>query len=107
MSDSKKSGKFILGMISGAILGSAFSLLYAPDTGNNLRDKLSYHLSHYLEELTDVIERLNKEKKIISDAKKQGDLVVEDAEKKAQTLIKEAEELLNTINEAKKESNNS
>lgn len=104
MSKSDGSGKFLLGLISGAMAGSLFALFYAPDSGDKLRDKLSYHLNNYLDELGNLIERLNKEKQIISDAKKQGNLVVKDAEEKAESLIKEAEDLLKTINEAKKNS---
>jgi len=104
MSDNKNTGKFLLGVISGAALGSLLALLYAPDTGTNIRDRLSYRLNHYLEELSDLIDRLNQEKLIISDAKKQGNLVVEDAQQKAESLINEAEELLEAINEAKNSS---
>lgn len=96
-----KGKNYLLGLISGAALGTVLGLLYAPDKGSNLRDKLSYQLNYYLEELTDLIERLNQEKSIISDAKKQGDLVVEDAREKAESLINEAEDLLEAINRAK------
>lgn len=95
---------FGLGLITGALAGSVVALLYAPDKGSNTRDRLSYRLTNYLEELTDLIDRLQNEKAIVSDAKKQGDLVVEDARKRAEDLIAEAEDLLETINETKEDS---
>lgn len=98
-----KSRDYILGLLSGAAIGSVLALLYAPDKGSNLRDRLSYQLNSYLEELTDVIERLNREQATISDAKKKGDLVVEDAKERAEALIHEAEDLLSAINKAKEE----
>lgn len=97
-----KSKDFTLGLISGALVGSAIALLYAPDKGSNTRDVISYRLSSYLDELTQLIDKLSQEKESISEAKKKGDLVVEDARHRAEDLIKEAEDLLSTIEETKK-----
>lgn len=96
-----KSKDFTIGLISGAVIGSAVALLYAPDKGSNTRDILSYRLSSYLDELTHLIDRLSEEKEAISEAKRQGDLVVEDARHRAEDLIREAEDLLETIDEPK------
>ncbi|WP_445665545.1 YtxH domain-containing protein [Fodinibius sp. AD559] len=95
-----KSKDFTLGLISGALVGSAVALLYAPDKGSNTRDIISYRLSSYLDELTHLIDRLSEEKEAISEAKRQGDLVVEDARHRAEDLIREAEDLLDTIDES-------
>ncbi len=95
---------FSFGLISGAMLGSVFALLYAPDKGSTTRDRLSYILSHYMEDLSRLIEQLRKEKDgIVSDAKIKGDQVVEEAQRKAEDLISEAEDLLNTIRATKQE----
>lgn len=102
---SKTSKGFTLGLISGAFIGSVFALLYAPDKGSTTRDRLSYRLNKYLEDLTDLIEQLRNERdNIVSDAKLKGTQVVEDAQRKAEDLIAEAEALLNTIKEAKQSS---
>jgi gas vesicle protein len=93
---------FTLGILTGALVGSAIALLYAPDKGSNTRDVISYRLSNYMDELSVLIEKLTDEKKTISDAKKKGDLVVEDARQRAEDLIKEAEDLLGSIEETKK-----
>lgn len=96
-----KSKNFTLGLISGALIGSAIALLYAPDKGSNTRDVLSYQMSKYLDELTHLINKLSNEKEMISDAKKKGDLVVEDARQRAENLIREAENLLSNIENTK------
>lgn len=98
---SKSSKSFIFGFFSGIAAGSFIALLYAPDKGRNTRDKLSYTLNSYLDDLSDMIEKIRYENQFISDAKKEGDLVVEEAQKKAEDLIAEAEELLKNIGEKK------
>lgn len=93
-----KSGNFLAGLLTGALAGTVLALLYAPDTGKNTRDKLSYQLSNYRDELNDLIEQLRAEKQhLISEAKDKGDKVVLEAKQKADDLIKEVEGLLESI----------
>lgn len=99
---SKTQNLFYLGLFSGAALGTAVGFLFAPDKGENTRDRLSYRLNTYLDDLTRMIERIRYENQVISDAKKEGELVVEEAQKRAEDLISEAEELLKNIGEGKK-----
>lgn len=97
-----RSSDFISGIVSGALVGAAFALLYAPDSGKNTRDRLSYKLSEYYDELNDLIDQLKEEKEIlVSEAKEKGDKVVLDAKEKAEGLISEAEQLLASIEAAK------
>ena len=97
-----KSGSFIAGLISGALAGTVLALLYAPDTGKNTRDRLSYRLSNYKDELNELIDQLREEKRhLVSEAKDKGDKVVQEAKQKADDLIKEAEGLLSTIEKSK------
>ncbi len=97
-----KSGNFLAGLISGAIAGTVLALLYAPDTGKNTRDRLSYRLSNYKDELNELIDQLREEKRhLVSEAKDKGDKVVQEAKQKADDLIKEAEGLLATIEKSK------
>lgn len=96
-----KSKDFTLGLLSGALIGSVVALLYAPDKGSNTRDIISYRMSKYLDELTQLINKLSDEQAMISEAKKKGNLVVEDARQRAEDLIKEAEKLLNNIEDSK------
>ena len=99
---SKKSSGFIVGLISGAAIGSTIGFLFAPDKGENTRDRISYRLNTYLDDLTRMIEKIRYENQVVSDAKKEGELVVEEAQKRAEDLISEAEELLKNIGEGKK-----
>ena len=96
-----KTGNFIAGLLTGAMAGTVLALLYAPDTGKNTRDRLSYRLSNYRDELNDLISELRQEKqKLISEAKEKGEAVVSEAKQKADHLIKEAEDLLHSIDKA-------
>lgn len=88
---------FSYGIITGAALGAIVGLLLAPDKGSNTRNKLTYRVQTYIDELKNLIEELSENEYAVSDAKRQGDEVVEDARQKAEDLLKEAENLLNTI----------
>ncbi len=92
-----KTKDYALGLLSGAVLGGIFALLYAPDKGRNTRDVISYRLSSYIDELRRLVDELIHEKNMASDAKKKGDLVVEDARHRAEDLIREAEDMLGEI----------
>ncbi len=97
-----KSGNFLAGLITGALAGTILALLYAPDTGQNTRGRLSYQLGLYRDELIDLIDQLREEKKqLVSEAKDKGDKVIVEAKQKADELIKEAEGLLHSIEKAK------
>lgn len=93
---------FALGLLTGAALGSVIALLYAPDKGGNTRDKVSYKLRSYLDDLNILASRIRDEKKeLMSEAKQRGSEVVLEAQQKAEDLINEAEELLKALNQAK------
>ena len=96
-----KTSDFITGVIIGAAVGSVAALLYAPEKGKTMRDKLSYKVSHYTDELTAKIEQLRKERdRLVSEAKERGNQVVDEAREKAEDLMQEAEELLHNASEA-------
>jgi gas vesicle protein len=93
---SKFSNGFTIGVITGALVGAAVALLYAPNKGKDLRDKISYRLHSMLDELNDTLDRLQREEAII--AQSESERVVAEAQQKAEDLIREAEDLLNNIN---------
>lgn len=101
-----KSVNYTLGFLSGAVVGSALALLYAPEKGQNVRDTLTYRLNNYIDDANHLISRLSAEQGDISDAKKQSDKVVQDARERAEILIDEVEDLLDSIDEAKKNTTN-
>lgn len=100
MSDTGNSNKFFTGLLTGAAIGSVFALLYAPEKGTDVRDKVAYRLKNLLEELNQLQAKITKEKQeFMSDAKNKGEAVVQDAQHRAEDLINEAEELLRKINQ--------
>ena len=98
-------GKFIknsLIFLSGAALGAAMGVLYAPDEGTSTRDKISYRLYKYKKKLQLLLEEvLNNE--ILPDnlARNEGEKVINDAREKAEQLIKDVDLLINQIKEKK------
>lgn len=99
---SRSGTDFTIGLITGALIGSTIALLYAPDSGSNTRNKLTYRLNSYVNDLNKLIKQLKHEKEMISsDAKVKSDKVVSDAKKQADDLIKEAETLLKNIEKSK------
>jgi gas vesicle protein len=101
-----KTINYTLGFLSGALLGSAVTLLYAPVNGRDIRDTLSYRLNNYIDDLNHLISRIAYQKGNISDAKEKSDKVVKDARKRAENLINEVEELLQSMEETKKRATN-
>jgi gas vesicle protein len=93
---------FALGLLTGAALGSIIALFYAPDKGENTRDKVSFKLRNYLDELNRLASNIRAEKNgAQSEAKQRGTAVVAEAQQRAEDLINEAEELLKSMNKGK------
>ncbi len=93
---------FALGLLTGATLGSIIALLYAPEKGDTTRDKVSYKIKSYIDELNTLVSKLRNEKNgLVSEARQRGAEIVVEAQQRAEDLINEAEELLKAINKAK------
>ncbi len=54
----KSTGSFIIGLLSGAAIGAAFGLLYAPEKGVETRDKLGQKANDLKEDLDERFEDL-------------------------------------------------
>ncbi|AGA78023.1 YtxH domain-containing protein [Echinicola vietnamensis] len=94
-----KQSNSILAFVLGAGVGAAFGVLFAPDSGNNTRDKLSYQLSKYKAELEDIIKDLVEGKDLpLNEAKSEGKKVITDAKNKAENLLTDVNKLIDQIN---------
>lgn len=88
-----------IAFIAGASIGAAIGILFAPDTGKNTRDRLSYQLSKYKEELEKLINDLRDGKNLPSnEAKTEGNKVISDAKNKAENLLSDVNKLIDQIN---------
>ena len=98
---SKKTSN-LLAFVSGAAVGAAVGILFAPEKGRETRSWLSYRLERYRDTLSDLLEQLiAKEDNMPSTAKSEGQRVIQDAKNKAEKLLGDVDSLINEINSRK------
>ncbi|MBY5951274.1 YtxH domain-containing protein [Algoriphagus sp. NF] len=94
-----KSSNSLIAFVLGAGVGTALGILFAPDTGSNTRDRLSYRLSKYKNELEELIDELVEGKELhLNEAKTEGKRVINDAKNKAENLLNDVNKLIDQIN---------
>ncbi len=88
----------ILTFILGTGIGAAMGILFAPDSGNNTRDRLSYQLIRYKEELEELVKELVEGRNLpLNEAKSEGNKVITDAKNKAENLLNDVNRLIEQI----------
>jgi gas vesicle protein len=93
-----KSSKTFWAFMTGASVGAILGILYAPDKGENTRNKLFYQLQKYRNELQNLISDLIEGKEIPETmAKTEGKKVVNDAREKAERLLEDVESMMSQI----------
>jgi gas vesicle protein len=95
-----KSSNTLIAFLIGAGTGAALGILFAPDTGANTRDRLSFKLSKYKKELEELIDELMDGKELhLNDAKTEGNRVISEAKNKAENLLSDVNKLIDQINQ--------
>ena len=87
---------YVTGCATGVFLG----ILYAPQKGEVTRDRLTFRLSKYREQLQKLIDDLMEKNQFPeSMAKAEGEKVVNDAREKAERLLEDVDKLMAQIKE--------
>jgi len=94
-----KTANGLLLFISGMIAGSLAGIMFAPDTGINTRDRVTFRLEKYKKNLEELLSDLVRSKEQLpeSAAKSDGEKVIIEAREKAKQLLDDVDNLLNQI----------
>ena len=84
---------------SGILTGMTVGFLYAPDSGINTRDRVTFRLEKYRLKLEDLIGDLVRSRDQLPEsvAKSDGEKVINEAKEKAKQLLDDVDNLLDQI----------
>lgn len=94
-----KTGSSLLVFFSGLLAGTLVGILYAPDSGINTRDRVTFRLEKYKGKLEELLSDLVRSKEQLPEsvAKSDGERVINDAREKAKQLLDDVDNLLDQI----------
>jgi gas vesicle protein len=88
--------------LGGVAAGAAIGMLYAPDKGREIRDRLSFRLDKYRDMLLALTEEMvSTREEAPSAAQSEGQKVIKEAKDKAEKLLGDVNSLMNQINSRK------
>ncbi|AKD57109.1 YtxH domain-containing protein [Spirosoma radiotolerans] len=93
-----RTGRDLTFLLTGIAAGSLVGLLYAPDKGKITRDRLSFRLSKYREQINQLLDDLSNSADLPENSSKnEGQRVVNDAREKAERLLEDVDKLMAQI----------
>ncbi len=93
-----RTGRDLTFLITGIAAGTIVGLLYAPDKGKITRDRLSFRLSKYREQIEQLVNDLINSADLPENlSKNEGQRVVNDAREKAERLLEDVDRLMAQI----------
>jgi len=90
-----RTGRDLTFLLTGISAGAIIGLLYAPDKGKVTRDRLTFRLSKYREQIEIMINDLVNSAELPENlSKNEGQRVVNDAREKAERLLEDVDRLM-------------
>ena len=88
----------LIGIFTGAAIGSISALLYAPKSGKKLREEIKTRSNDFLEDTDEYVSNVKeKASHLIKDVKKRSESLVADSEKKIDAMKYESEKILSDV----------
>ena len=85
-------------LLAGLVGGAIFGLLYAPQEGKITRDRLTFRLSKYREQIEQLLDELRRPDALPENlSRHEGQRVVNDAREKAERLLEDVDRLMAQI----------